>query len=170
MKKYLHCSEFYGQACEYLLAMAQRYANEFSGCTKVTVGSVIVEDVFTSSLSIYGANKSIPDHCKSSGCLRVEKYGENSKLHRNPDDCRAIHSEIDAISSAAKHGVSLKGKTIIVTRYPCEACARAIASSGIKRVIYGRKQEISDLTKQIFDFAGVSAIHIPEWDYDDEEN
>ena len=170
MKNYLNCSELYGQTCENLLNMAQNYANIFSGCTKVAVGCVIVEDTLAPNLFIFGANRALPNHCKSSGCLRVEKYGENSKLHRNPDDCRAIHSEINAISTAAKYGVSLKGKTIVVTRYPCEACARAIACSGIKRVIYGRKQEISELTKQIFDFAGVSAIHIPEWDYDDEEN
>ena len=170
MKNYLNCSELYGQTCENLLNMAQNYANIFSGCTKVAVGCVIVEDTLAPNLFIFGANTSFPDNCKISGCLRVEKYGDNSKSHRNPDDCRAIHSEINAISSAAREGVNLKDKTIIVTRYPCEACARAIAHSGIKQVVYGRKQKISELTKQIFKFAGVAVIHIPEWDYEDTEN
>lgn len=139
----------------FYLKLAGEYAKQNSGCTKVAVGSCIKT---STGVLIFGANRAVPDlcRCKSRGCLRIEKYGTNSKNYRNPEDCRAIHSEIDAICNASKAGVSLKGATIYVTRYPCEACARAIIASGIKEVVYGRNQKISDQTIQMFDSAGVS--------------
>lgn len=140
------------------LTYAQAYANESTGCKKVAVGSLIVDEQGT--VVSLGANRAMPNLCKATSCLRVEKYGDNSKTHRNPEDCRAIHSEIDAISTAAKHGMRLKGTSIFVTRYPCEACARAIVSAGIYTVYYGREQTISELTSEILREGGVEIIHV----------
>lgn len=140
----------------FYLDLAGRYAKEKSGCTKVSVGSCIVKDGVIVAL---GANRTMPDLCKTRGCLRVEKYGTNSKEHRNHEDCRAIHSEFDAIGNAARNGVSLQGATIYVTRYPCEGCARLIITAGIKTVIYGRNQQVSDMTRQMFESAGVTCYN-----------
>ena len=145
---------------------AHAYAEQTSGCCKVSVGSVIVDGPVSFS-RIFGSNKTLPISCKDHGCLRVEKYGENSKLHRNPEDCRAIHSEIDAICNAAKMGVATRGMTIVVTRYPCEACARAIIKAGFAVVIYGRAQECSEFTYKMFEDAGVEVVHIADWDAPD---
>lgn len=146
------------------LKLAGDYAREMTGCTKVAVGSAIVTE---DGNIILGANRAIPDLCKTKGCLRVEKYGNNAKEHRNPDDCRAIHSEIDAICGVAGYGVSIVGGTIYVTRYPCEGCARAIVAAGIKKVVWGRSQPISEMTKQIFDDAGIEYYNVPEYQEDD---
>ena len=145
------------------LSMAGTYARMATGCTKVSVGSCIVTD----SGLCFGANKVVGDLCQSKGCLRIEKYGDNAKTHRNPDDCRAIHSEIDAIGNASKSGFQTEGATIYVTRYPCEACARAIIAAGIKKVVFGRNQPISDMTKQMFEEAGVEWVDYPEYQEDD---
>lgn len=131
-----------------------------TGCTKVSVGSCIVKN---GKILAFGANRAIPNLCKTQGCLRIEKYGDNAKTHRNPDDCRAIHSEIDAICNAAKKGESVEGATIYITRYPCEACARAIVAAGIKNVVYGRNQPISEMTKKIFESANVVVINHSEY-------
>lgn len=134
--------------------LAASYANSQSGCQKVKVGALIVMDKRIISM---GANKAIPNICKGErGCLRVEKYGEDTKNHRNPDDCRAIHSEIDAICNAWE---STRGATMYITRYPCEACARAIVSAGISKVIYGREQAVSHETQRIFEIHKVDCIH-----------
>lgn len=146
------------------LKIAGAYAKDKTGCTKVSVGSCIRTPV---GHTILGANRVIGDHCKKEGCFRIAKYGDNAKTHRNPDDCLAIHSEIDAISRAAAEGISLEHSVIYVTRYPCEACARAIVAAGIKKVVYGRNQEISDMTKQIFDDAGVVYYNQPLYVEDD---
>lgn len=146
------------------LDTAQVYANTLSGCRKVAVGSAIVNQ---ERVIVLGANRAVPDLCKTSrGCLRVEKYGEDSKNHRNPEDCRAIHSEIDAICKAASSGVSVKGSSIFVTRYPCEGCAKAIIAAGIKRVYYGGTARISSQTSAMFESSGVDCIYIPDWKED----
>lgn len=45
------------------------------------------------------------------------------------------HSERNAIFNAAREGIQLKGCTIFVNSTPCNDCARAIISSGIKHVV-----------------------------------
>lgn len=148
------------------LDIADLYAKSMTGCKKVHVGSIIVSDDHRTVLGI-GANRAFPDLCKCRECLRVEKYGNNDKTHRGPADCRALHSEVDAICNSIS---SVKEATIFVTRYPCEACARAIASAGIREVIYGRQQKITEETQRIFDDAGVSVVWFKEWDAPDVEN
>lgn len=146
------------------LDIANLYAGMMSGCTKVTVGAVIVKDNRVVSM---GANRAVPDLCRYRGCLRVEKYGNNDKTHRSPADCRAIHSEVDAICTARE---DLSGAVIYVTRYPCEACARAIVAAGIQTVIYGRQQEISEETARIFEDAHVDVMWNKYWDAPDVRN
>lgn len=146
------------------LDFAQLYANKVSGCNKVAVGSAIVQGDQIVSL---GANRGVPDLCKTRrGCLRVEKYGDDSKNHRNPEDCRAIHSEIDAICGAAAAGVPVRGASIFVTRYPCEGCAKAIIAAGIKRVFYGGTARISQQTADMFDEYNIDCTYIPDWKED----
>ena len=145
------------------LDIANRYAAKQSGCSKVTVGAVIVKNYGKPNENIIsiGTNRAIPDLCLTRGCLRVELYGDAAKSHRLPSDCRALHSEIDAISKA---GQDLTGCDIFITRYPCEACARAIVASGIKTVWFGRGQYISKQTEQIFDSAKVEYHWLRDWE------
>ena len=146
------------------LKMAGDYAKRMTGCTKVSVGSCIVT---RGGATVLGANRVLDNHCKTDGCFRIAKYGDNAKTHRNPDDCLAIHSEVDAICNAAFEGISLEGATIFVTRYPCEACARAIIRAGIKNVIYGREQKISLMTSQLFNEEGIYCWNEPSYKEDD---
>lgn len=139
------------------LDIADLYAQIMSGCTKVQVGSLIIKDRRIVSI---GANRAEPDLCRYRGCLRVEKYGDNDKTHRAPEDCRAIHSELDAICSAT---TDINGATIVITRYPCEGCARAIVAAGISAVVFGRTQPISKETERIFESNHVSVTWIKDW-------
>lgn len=143
------------------LDIAHLYATWMSGCRKVEVGSVIVKD---DKILSFGANRTFPNLCKTRGCMRVEKYGDNAKSHRLPSDCRALHSEVDAICFAH---TDLRGATIYVTRYPCEACARAICAAGISKVVYGREQEISEETKFIFEDAHIEVVWQKDWTKED---
>lgn len=49
---------------------------------------------------------------------------------------RIIHAEMNAITDAARKGVSLEGTTLYCTTFPCHLCAKHIISSGINRVVY----------------------------------
>lgn len=142
------------------LDFAQLYAEKNSGCRKVSVGSVIVKH---GNIISFGANREFSKQCEEKGCHRVLVYGDDSKAHRNPEDCLAIHSEIDAI---AKSATFLYGCSIYVTRYPCEGCAKAIIAAGIQEVYYGGTAEASDMTKRMLDSAGVELIHIKNWSED----
>lgn len=148
----------------HMLSRAQVYADMNSTCAKVKVGSVIITDTYA---IIYGCNRGIERDCVVEGCRRIAVYGEDSKSHRLPSDCVAVHSEVDAICQAAKLGIRLKDSVIYVTRYPCEACARAIVKSGIRKVVYGRKESISEMSAQTFRTGNVEVIHLDDWEYAD---
>lgn len=49
---------------------------------------------------------------------------------------RAVHAEMDAVTGAARRGISLAGTTLVCTTFPCHNCCRHIVSAGIRRVIY----------------------------------
>lgn len=150
---------------KWYLNQIQEEAEMYSGCKKVSVGALIIPH--NTKTYIFGFNRTLPKSCKEQVCKRIELYGEDFKEHRLPSDCRAIHSEIDAIAMCAKFGFSTHRATIIITRYPCEACARAIVNAGIKYVYYGREQEISEETKEIFNSANIQVKHVKSWTYED---
>lgn len=49
---------------------------------------------------------------------------------------RTLHAEMDAITSAARKGISTTGSTLYCTTMPCHECARLIIGAGIKRVMF----------------------------------
>ncbi|GLU39777.1 anti-phage dCTP deaminase [Pseudomonas sp. NBRC 100443] len=61
---------------------------------------------------------------KDTGLLDITEYG------------RAVHAEMEAILSAGRNGVSVKGATLYTTTYPCHNCAKHIVAAGISRVKY----------------------------------
>ncbi|OJI54331.1 anti-phage dCTP deaminase [Vibrio vulnificus] len=69
--------------------------------------------------------------------LIADKIFNNSKAKSLIEYSRAIHAEMDAIISLARHsGSSSVGKTLYCTTYPCHNCARHIVAAGIERVVY----------------------------------
>lgn len=68
---------------------------------------------------------------------------------------RSIHSELNAILSAARFGVTLLGSTIYCTMVPCRNCADAIVQVGIKRVVANFDYQASEYTKELFILSGI---------------
>lgn len=58
------------------------------------------------------------------GILNISEYG------------RAVHAEMEAIISAARNGISIRGSTLYSTTYPCHNCAKHIVAAGISKVKY----------------------------------
>lgn len=136
-------------AIEYL-EMASHYANAASVCSKVKVGAVIS----THRADHYGANRVDYNDCPSVAECNVGGH------------CvKTIHAEIDAIAKSGDD--SLDGATIYVTRYPCEACARAIIAAGITAVYYGRATKASEHTLRMLQDAGVYVAHVESYLEDD---
>lgn len=156
-------TKFSTQEILHLLDIADSYAIEYSQCNKTAVGCMILPIPSASDRRVIGVNRTYLVSCKKVGCLRMEKFGDNSKSHRNSADCRAIHSEIDALTTAAKIGYPTDGRCMVVTRYPCEACAKAIINAGIKYVYFGGEFPISKETAELFSTAGVEITHVSDW-------
>ncbi|KPZ58714.1 anti-phage dCTP deaminase [Pseudoalteromonas sp. P1-7a] len=73
---------------------------------------------------------------------------EESKAKSLIEYSRAIHAEMDAITSLARNvNNSTVGKTLYCTTYPCHVCARHIVASGIERVVYIEPYEKSLATQ-----------------------
>jgi deoxycytidylate deaminase len=49
---------------------------------------------------------------------------------------RAVHAEMDAITTAARLGTPLQGGILYTTTFPCHNCARHVIATGIKRLVY----------------------------------
>ena len=60
-------------------------------------------------------------------------------------------SEQNAISDAAKRGVSVNESTIYITHYPCINCLKYILSSGIKKIIYLHDYKNDEIIPQIIE-------------------
>ncbi|MBI1264593.1 MAG: hypothetical protein GC187_07650 [Alphaproteobacteria bacterium] len=71
-----------------------------------------------------------------------------SKIFDLLEFSRSVHAEMSVISTAARKGISLVGKTLYCTTFPCHSCAKHIVASGIIRVVYLEpypKSLVSDL-------------------------
>jgi dCMP deaminase len=65
------------------------------------------------------------------------------------------HAEALLIARAAKYGVSLKGASIYVSDFPCPACAKLVAHSGITKLYYKNGYAVLD-GKRVLEDHGVS--------------
>ncbi|HWR68994.1 MAG TPA: dCMP deaminase family protein [Desulfomonilia bacterium] len=117
---------------EYFMMLAKLAASR-STCLSRPTGAVVVKD---KQVVTTGYNGSLPGqaHCMDEGvCFRrTLKWPEAMKY----DMCRSAHAEANAISLAAKKGMSLEGATIYCTLEPCITCAKLIVMSGIARVVF----------------------------------
>ena len=115
-----------------------------STCPRRQVGSVIVSpDKMAISTGFNGSLRGLP-HCDTVGCDMQDSH------------CvRVVHSEINAIALAARSGVKLDGCTLYCTMYPCLHCFMALATAGIKEIVY---QELYKPDRRIMPMAIASNI------------
>lgn len=149
-----------------ILTLADNYAKNNSTCKKTAVGCYIVHEGVYRTVASKGCNNSKVS-CKDAGCLREESFGNNSKEHRTICRCYGNHAEQDALRKLV--GISKKGDSAFVTRYPCDECAKALINAGIKLVVYGREFPISDKAEQMFKDAGVEVVHLADWNCDEND-
>lgn len=109
----------------YNLQMARHVATR-STCDRKHVGCVIVDSHNNIASVGYNGSPRGASHCDGIGHLMV---GNNC--------VRTIHSEMNAIGSAARRGVSLDRATAFVTALPCFNCIKALYAAGVHRVYYG---------------------------------
>ena len=91
-----------------------------SPCERLQVGCVLVKNNRLISMGYNGF---------LGGC-------EHKSIVSDNHEQATIHAEINAVTDAAKRGVSIDGAEAYVTHYPCLNCYKALASSGVKKIYY----------------------------------
>jgi dCMP deaminase len=71
----------------------------------------------------------------------------------------AIHAEAAAIAEAARQGLSLADTTMYVTTFPCPNCAKLIAQSGVKELVFADGYSMLD-GEQVLKTAGVTITQL----------
>jgi dCMP deaminase len=103
-----------------------RLVSTWATCPRASIGAVLVRDNRVLGLGFNGA-PSGESHCADIGCEMVDNH------------ClRSTHAEANAIATAAKEGISLKGAAIYVVgpRDICPACRNLIKAAGINKVMW----------------------------------
>jgi len=104
---------------EYFMKTAE-LASVRSPCERLQVGCVIVKD-----------NRLI-----SMGYNGFLSGTEHRSIVVDGHEQATIHAEINAITDAAKRGVSINDTVAYITHYPCINCYKALASSGVSKIFY----------------------------------
>lgn len=97
-----------------------KLASVRSPCERLQVGCVIVKD-----------NRLI-----SMGYNGFLAGTEHRSIVRDGHEQATIHAEMNAVTDAAKRGVSIDGSVAYITHYPCINCYKALASSGVQKIYY----------------------------------
>jgi len=136
---------------EYFIEICKA-VNKRATCDRGRNGVVIVKDKRILSTGYVGSPPGLP-HCDEAGHLIKEIKHEDGKISKH---ClRTTHAELNAITFAAKEGISLNGATIYTLLGPCVACAKAILNCGIKRVVCAKKYHQGEEAHDIFLKAGI---------------
>jgi dCMP deaminase len=135
---------------EYFMAIA-RVAATRANCVKRHIGAAITVNRQIVSTGYNGTPKGIRN-CDAGGCPRCLSFVDSgSKL----DECLCVHAEENAIVQAACNGISVRGGTLYSTLCPCSYCAKSIINAGIAEVIYLEPFAMDDVTRRLFQEAGV---------------
>lgn len=111
-----------------------------SPCERLHVGCVVVRDRRVLSMGYNGffsgaPHTSIVAHGHEQATVFF--YGaERSFARAGAAAAPQVHAEQNAISHAARTGISLDGARAYVTHYPCVNCFKSLVSAGIRDVKY----------------------------------
>ena len=139
---------------EYFLEVVKSVAARAT-CDRGRSGSVIVKDKRILSTGYVGAPSGLP-HCDEVGHMLKKVTHEDG---RESVHClRTVHAELNAITQAAKFGISVEGSTLYCKMEPCLTCAMAIINSGIKRIVCEMQYHAAQETRELFKQAGVELL------------
>lgn len=117
---------------EVFMEIAYTWAKR-STCLRRKVGSIIAKDKQQLTAGYNGAPKGLKHSAELGGCLREKLNIPSGQRH---EICRGTHAEQNAITQAAKFGISIEGGTIYVNTHPCVICAKMIINAGLTRIVY----------------------------------
>jgi dCMP deaminase len=131
----------------YFMATAMLMATR-SSCERLHVGCVIVSGgTQKNRIIVAGYNGFLP------GAPHVSRL-------RDGHEQATVHAEQNAVSDAARRGVSLEGSTVYITHFPCINCAKILAAAGIRCIKYHHDYRNDELVKEILAESGIRVEHL----------
>ncbi|MDR2629077.1 MAG: dCMP deaminase family protein [Puniceicoccales bacterium] len=108
---------------DYFMAVSMLIASR-SNCGRLHVGCILVSN---------GEHKNRIVAAGYNGFMAGVPH--NSKI-RDSHEQATIHAEQNAITDAARRGISISGATAYISHFPCLQCAKMLAASGITEIKY----------------------------------
>jgi dCMP deaminase len=108
---------------DYFMAVAMLIASR-SNCGRLRVGCILVSN---------GEHKNRIVAAGYNGFMAGVPH--NSKVRDNHEQA-TIHAEQNAITDAARRGISISGATAYISHFPCLQCSKLLAASGIMEIKY----------------------------------
>ena len=121
---------------ERFLKIAQQIAS-FSKVPSTKVGCVLVRDRRIVSTGYNGFPRNISDS--------LDRLTDRDQKYE-----MTVHAEVNAITTAALHGVSTEGCSAYVTFNPCSRCAAVLINAGIDSVFIAGNSIVPDRWLQNF--------------------
>jgi len=120
---------------EYFMGLVEEIGKRGT-CDRGRSGCLIVKDKRLIATGYVGAPAGTP-HCDEVGHLMKSITHEDGTVSQH---ClRTSHAEANAISQAARFGISLEGATLYCKMVPCNVCCMLLVNAGIKKVVSGKK-------------------------------
>lgn len=137
---------------EYFMEVSNTVAKRAT-CDRGRSGCVIVRDKRILVTGYVGSPIGLP-HCDDEGHLFKKTIHEDGRITTH---CvRTVHAEQNAITQAARYGISLDNATLYCKMTPCRTCAMLIINCGIKRVVCEFRYHAGQESEAMFADAGVS--------------
>lgn len=140
--------------------------SEQSKCCKREVGAVVVNGGRIVSSGYNGAPRGFPDkglyNCKDFCPAAIHGLRASSNGYAS---CVAVHAEINALLFANRDDLS--GATVYVPYSICINCAKAIANSGICRVVWvpAESKELDNRSvRNLFGNCGLESVELTPGD------
>jgi len=122
---------------EYFMATAFLIATR-SACQRLNVGCVIVsKGTHKNRIIAAGYNGFLP------GAPHISRID-------NDHEQSTVHAEQNAISDAARRGVSLSGSTAYTTHFPCIVCAKLLVAAGVNEIKFHFDYNNNPMVEEIF--------------------
>ncbi len=127
---------------EYFMATAFLISTR-SACQRLNVGCVIVSNgLHKNRIIAAGYNGFLP------GAPHVSRIV-------NDHEQSTVHAEQNAVSDAARRGVSLLESTAYITHFPCIVCSKILIASGVRTINYHFDYKNDTTVNEIFNENGI---------------
>lgn len=132
---------------EYFIATAILMSSR-SSCERLNVGCVLVSSgEHKNRIIAAGYNGFLPG-------------AEHKSCVRDGHELATVHAEQNAITDAARRGVSVSGSTAYITHFPCVNCAKILISAGVKSIKYRNDYCNDPLVSDMFKEAKVVVVQL----------